>query len=87
MVTFSALDEVLVIEPNTVTVLPALAVVGVTPSDSWAAGPVVCARAVSDNRLRAANAATHLNLNENLAIRKNLLSNCLDINRPRGTTG
>jgi len=56
-----------VIEPNTVTVPPALTVVGVTPSDSWAVGPVVCANAATDNRLRAANAANHLN--ENLAIR------------------
>src|SRR5215207_8107474 len=67
MVTFSDLEEVLVIEPNTVTVPPALTVAGVTPSDSWAAGPDVCARAARDNRLRAASAIN--DLNENLAIR------------------
>jgi hypothetical protein len=33
MVTFIDLEEVLVIEPNTVTVPPALTVVGVTPSE------------------------------------------------------
>src|SRR5215216_6452835 len=68
MVTFSDLEEVLVIEPNTVTVLPALTVVGVTPSDSCAAGPPVCAKAAMDNRLRAVSAANHLK--ENLAIPK-----------------
>jgi hypothetical protein len=72
MVTFSDLEDVLVIEPKTVTVLPALAIVGVTPSDSCAAGPAVCARATTDNRVRAASDANHLN--ENLAIRKYLLS-------------
>src|SRR5215213_2764364 len=84
MVTFSDLEEVLVIEPNTVTVLPALAVVGVTPSEIWAAGPVVCARAATDNRLRAASAINHLN--ENLTIRKILLSMCLQV-AERGVFG
>jgi hypothetical protein len=56
----------LVIEPNTVTVLPAVVVVGVTPSEVWTLGPAVCAKAATDNRLRAASAANHLN--ENLVI-------------------
>jgi hypothetical protein len=58
-VTFIDLEEVLVIEPNTVTVLPAVVVVGVTPSEVWALGPAVCAKAARDNRLRAASAANH----------------------------
>jgi hypothetical protein len=85
IVTFSDLEEVLVIEPNTVTVPPALTVVGVTPSDSWAAGPDVCASAATDNRLRAVNAANHLN--ENLAIRKISSQMFLHTNRPLETTG
>jgi hypothetical protein len=70
MVTFNDLDEVLVIEPNTVTVLPTLAVVGVTPSDvsTEGADACVCAKAAMDNTLKAARAANHLN--ENLAIPK-----------------
>jgi hypothetical protein len=68
MVTFSDLEEVLVIEPNTVTVPPGLTTVGVTPSDVWADGPLVCvcARAPTDKRLRAASATNHFN--ENLVI-------------------
>jgi hypothetical protein len=80
MVTFSALEEVLVMEPNTVTVPPALTTAGVTPSEIWAAGPLVCARAAMDKRLRAANAANHLN--ENLVIRKISSQICLHTNRP-----
>jgi hypothetical protein len=57
-----------VIEPNTVTVPPALTMVGVTPTDSWAEGPAVCATAATVNRLRAATAVNHLN--ENLVIPK-----------------
>src|SRR5215213_3859660 len=68
MVSFCDLKEVLVIEPNTVTELPALTVVGVTPSDVWTVDSDVCAKAAMDNRLRAVSAANHLK--ENLAIPK-----------------
>jgi hypothetical protein len=51
---------------------PALTTLGVTPSDVWALGPLVCARAATDNRLKAASAANHLN--ENLVIPK--ISSC-----------
>jgi hypothetical protein len=79
------LEEVLVIEPNSVTVLPAVATVGVTPSVSWAAGPAACAKATTDKTLRAAIATNHLN--ENLSIRNISSQMCLHTNRPRGTTG
>jgi hypothetical protein len=79
------LDDVLVIDPNTVTVLPAVVVVGVTPSDVWTEGPAVCAKAATDNRLKAASAANHFN--ENLAIPKYLLSHMSSHQSPRGTTG
>jgi hypothetical protein len=85
MVTFSDLEEVLVMEPNTVTVPPPFTVVGVTPNEICAAGPVVGARAATDNRLRMASAANPLF--ENLVIRKISSRISHDTNRPNGTTG
>src|SRR6185369_13769551 len=80
MVTFSDLEDVLVIEPNSVTVLPTVVTVGVTPTDNVAAGPAVCAKAAKDNRPRTATAANHLN--ENLCIPTYLLSNVSSYQSP-----